>query len=81
VYLDDFIKSSLSIVGNVQPVTLYNKGKRWKYLIPEYRGDEIEFIRSVLTDYLAEVGFVNISSINNKKCIKLTKLGKFAFCD
>lgn len=76
VYFDDFIKGCLAAVGSAQPVYLQNKGKRWKYSIPKYHENELNFIQLITCEYLMQTGMVDVGHHKDKLCLCLTPFGR-----
>lgn len=76
VYYDDFIKGSLASVGSVPSTYLQNRGKRWKYSIPQYHERELQFIQLITSEYLMQAGMVNVGYQNEKLCLCLTPFGR-----
>jgi hypothetical protein len=76
IYFDDFIKGCLAAVGSVPPIYLQNKGRRWRYSIPQYQENELKFIQFAICDYLIQTGMVNTGKHKGKLCFCLTPFGK-----
>ena len=76
VFFEDFTKGCLAAVGNTLPVHLQNKGKRWKYCIPQYQEKELDFIRLIACEYLMQAGVVETGFQKDKLCLCLTALGR-----
>lgn len=76
VYFDDFLKGCLAAVGSALPVYLQNKGRRWKYCTPEYRENELQFIKLIICDYLMKAGMIDIGYHHEKLCLCLTPFGR-----
>ena len=47
VYFDDFIKGVIVPLNENSTITLKKQGKTWKYTIPSYSDEELDFIRMV----------------------------------
>jgi hypothetical protein len=75
VFLNDFISGFISPIGNKEPVTLKNKGKKWKYMLPTYDGEELDYIAQVITERFYELGVVSIGQLDGKICFCLTQFG------
>ncbi len=76
VYFEDFMKGSLAAVGTVLPTHLQNRGRRWKYSIPQYTKEELDFIERIACDYLMRTGMINIGQHKGKLCLRMTPFGK-----
>lgn len=75
VALDRFIQGFTAPIGDKELITLKNKGKKWKYIIPTYTNQEREFIQAVIMERLAELGVVNTGLYQGKPCFCLTSFG------
>ncbi|CUI16556.1 hypothetical protein PNK_0931 [Candidatus Protochlamydia naegleriophila] len=75
VYLDDFLKGFAAPLGDREPISLKNKGKKWKYLLPTYLPEELAFIRLMITERLFELGIVSTGLHNNQVCFCVTPFG------
>lgn len=75
VDIDTFIQGVIVPLGNQEPVTLKNKGKRWRYALPIYTPHEKQFIQNVIMERLAELGIVETGSYKDKPCFCLTPFG------
>jgi predicted transcriptional regulator len=78
VYLEDFVKGMIYPLTHQDPVTLINKGKKWKYSVPIYKEEDYQFIRAVIMERLFELGIVLIGTLNGKPCFCLTPFGRVA---
>lgn len=76
VYYDDFLKGCLAAIGSNQPIQLQNKGKRWKYSIPVYHENELEFIKLIVCEYLVHAGMIDTGYHRDKLCLCLTTFGR-----
>lgn len=75
VYLDDFLKGVSAAIGDKEPIQLKKRGKKWKYVIPEYDANEVEFIRKVIVERCFELGIVMIGQKKGRDCLYLTPSG------
>lgn len=78
IYLDDFANSFMGSLSNKDPISLKNKGKRWKYTIPTYSQHELDFIKTVILEQFWETGFVSFGTHNQKLCFCVTPFGKMS---
>lgn len=76
VYFDDFLKGCLAAIGQMQHIQLQNKGRRWKYALPNYQDKELDFIQLITCEYLMQTGMVDIGQHQDKLCLCLTTFGK-----
>lgn len=81
VYFDDYIKSLTAPIGNAQQVALQNKGKKWRYSLPTYSKEEIEFIKSMLFKGMFEAGLVETGTHRGKPCFCVTPSGRTVIGD
>lgn len=79
IYLDDFINSLTAPLGNAEPVTLINKGKRWKYTIPSYSDETKNLVTRTICERLFEAGLIAIGSHKKKICFCVTPFGRMTF--
>lgn len=75
IEFDHFLKGFIAPLGDKEPVTLKNKGTKWKYVVPTYTAQEKHFIETVIMRRLAELGVVNTGSHQGKACFCLTAFG------
>lgn len=76
VLIDDFIKSFTAPIGDNDPVTLKNRGKRWNYIIPHYTASEKKFVKHAILQYFAQQKLISTGLYKGKDCFCLTPLGK-----
>lgn len=75
IYLEDYLKGIHFPLGGKAAIALQKKGKRWKYAIPEYTSEELEFVSRVIMERFFEIGIVNIGQHEDKPCFCLTPYG------
>lgn len=75
IYLDDFMSGFSAAVGDREPIVLKNRGKKWKYTIPSYAQNEIDFVKEVITQRLFQLGIVSTGMHQGKVCFCLTQYG------
>lgn len=75
VYLDDFIQGFMAPIGDRDPISLQKKGKKWKYVLPTYEQDELDFVKLVIMERLYELGLVSTGTHKGKACFCLTPYG------
>lgn len=78
VYLEDFVNGFMAPLGDKEPVSLKNKGKKWKYSLPQYSMEELAFIKSMITERFFELGILSVGQHNGKTCFKFTPYGRIA---
>lgn len=81
VYFDEFCQGLTAPIGNAEPVSLKNKGKRWRYVIPSYSLEESKLIKSTIFERLFEVGMVTIGTHQGQLCFCVTPFGRMAIGD
>lgn len=79
VYLDEFTKGLLIPLNEDSKVTLQKTGKNWRYQLPQYKEEELNFIKSIIMNWLFESGMIQTGLHNGKPCFRVTKLGKILF--
>lgn len=79
VYFDDFIKGVMSAITDDSQVKIKSLGKVFRYSIPTYTQEEINFIKKVIFDRLFETAMVNVGFFNGKDCFNVTQLGETLF--
>jgi predicted transcriptional regulator len=75
VYIDDFLQGFHATLGDRDPVSLQKKGKKWKYVLPKYEPEELEFVKTVIMERLFELGLVSTGTLKGKPCFCLTPYG------
>lgn len=75
VYFDDLIKGITVSLNEHQIVMLKRAGKSWKYTLPTYSEEEKMFLKTVIFDYLFEVGMTAIGKHQGNDCFCVTPLG------
>ena len=81
VYLDDFLKGVFIPLNEGQMITLQRKGRNWKYELPCYNETELRFFKTVIKEWLFQVGITALGVQEGKACFCLTPLGKNLFSD
>lgn len=75
VEVQDFLKGFMAPIGEKGPITLKNKGKKWKYTLPTYTDQEKQFIQEVVLERLAELGIVETGIHKGHLCFCVTPFG------
>ena len=75
VYLKDFLSGLTIPIGNKKSATLQKFGRKWKYVLPEYTEEELEFIRQVIMERCFELGIVMTGVNKQNPCFYLTQFG------
>jgi hypothetical protein len=78
IYLDEFLKGLTISFGNAEPVTLKNKGKRWKYTHPSYSDEEYALVKTIICDKLFEAGMTAIGFHHSRLCFCVTPFGRMS---
>jgi predicted transcriptional regulator len=74
-YLEDYLKGIYFPLGEKEAVTLRKRGKRWKYTIPEYTSEDLEFVSRVIMERCFELGIVMVGQHDEQPCFYLTPHG------
>lgn len=75
VYFDDFVKATFVPLNDHQSVMLKRIGKSWKYMLPSYSDEEKLFLKTVIFDYLSDVGITITGKHQGRDCFCVTSLG------
>lgn len=78
VYTDDFLKGFTGAIGDKEPVTLKNRGKRWRYTLPIYNEEELDFIKRIIHERFFQQGFVSTGVHEGRNCFCVTHLGRIS---
>ncbi|MCI0382334.1 MAG: hypothetical protein L0207_04710, partial [Chlamydiae bacterium] len=62
-----------------QIVSLKRIGKHWQYLLPKYSEEDILLLKTVVWDWLFEIGAVAIGWHEDKECFRVTNFGQTLF--
>lgn len=76
IYFDDFMKGFTAPIGKIGPVVL-QKGKRWRYALPEYTEQDQRFIETVIAEGLSRAGMVELGTHNDRFCFCVTSFGRY----
>jgi len=79
VYFDDFIKGVIISLSEQSLIILKKQGKTWKYQLPTYSDDEVALIKTIIFDWLFEVGVTAIGTCEGKDCFSVTPFGQSLF--
>ncbi len=79
IFFDDFIQGVICYFNDNQAVMLKRIGKSWKYVTPCYSEEEKLFLKTVIFDYLFEVGIIAVGTYQGKDCFCVTALGQKIF--
>lgn len=78
ITFDEFLKGFIAPIGNAEPITLQNKGKRWKYVLPQYTIEEQNQIKQIIFEALFEAGMTMIGQVDGVDCFNVTPFGRVA---
>jgi hypothetical protein len=81
IYLDDFIRGFTAPIGTLEHVTLRNRGKKWKYMLPFYADHERKIIEKTLEGRLFQAGMIAMGIHMDKKCFMVTPFGRMSLGD
>jgi hypothetical protein len=79
IYFDDYVKGMTSGIGSTDSVILQNKGKKWRYALPSYTDEELDFIKKVLFTGLFDAGLVATGTHKGRLCFAMTAFGHVVF--
>jgi metallophosphoesterase superfamily enzyme len=65
-------------LGDAEPITLRQKGKRRGYLLPTYSSEEIECVRDSLIQRFFQAGIVALGTVENALCFTVTAYGRLS---
>lgn len=80
ICIQDFLEGMLCPIGDNDSVSLVKEGPNWKYKIPTYNEEEMQFMRYVILQRLYEVGMVDVGTYEGKDCFRLLDFGKDTLC-
>jgi hypothetical protein len=78
-YLDDLIKGTMVPLGEDSLIMLKRQGKTWKYCLPTYSDEEIALIKTVVMDWLFEMGVTAVGLHQEQECVAVTSFGQSLF--
>lgn len=76
IYVEDFLKGFSGILSGKEKIYLRNKGKKWRYALPEYSSEERELVRTTLCHRLFEAGLIAKGTHKGKECFCVTPFGR-----
>lgn len=79
--LEEFLKGICIPLNSDQLISLQKQGRLWKYQLPEYSEEELQFFRIVITRWLFDVGLVALGSFEDEECFCLTEFGLELFAN
>lgn len=80
IWIDEFLDGMKCPIGDNESVSLVKEGPHWKYKLPSYNEEELQFMRYVILQRLYEVGMVEVASHQNKDCFRLLPFGRDTLC-
>ncbi len=78
ITFDDFCKGMSEPLGEAEPVTLRQKGRRRSYVFPTYLAADIEFVRENITQRFFQAGIVALGSYEGVLCFTVTSYGRLS---
>lgn len=78
IYFDDFI-NALDVSFSDEDIHLKKDARGWRYSLPKYDKEEIQFLEFLIFKKFFQSGIVSIGSSFGKKCFKVTDFGKRFF--
>lgn len=79
IYVEDFIHGFTGGLRSKETIALVNKGKNWKYHLPDYNDEERALIETTLCQRLFEAGIVATGTHCGKACFCVTPFGMSLF--
>ncbi len=76
VYLDEFLKGMIVPLTDEMQISLEQKGRHWKYTMPNYSEDEHTFVAAVITEWLFECAIVSSGTVDGRPCFCVTSFGQ-----
>jgi hypothetical protein len=76
IYLEDFIAGLTATVGNQMQVQLQARGKRWRYVLPNYSEADRTFIKRVVLEVFFEGGIIAVGTHEGRPCFCVTAFGR-----
>ena len=80
ILVDEFLEGMICPIGDNESVTLVKEGPHWKYKLPTYSEDELQFMRYVILQRLYEVGMVDVGTYHARDCFRLLPFGRDTLC-
>lgn len=75
VNLEEFLSGISVPIGNKDSIRLEKIGKKWKYILPEYSLDELEFFARIIMERCFELGLTKVGQQKGEPCFCLTQFG------
>ncbi|MEI8328781.1 MAG: hypothetical protein WCG14_02110 [Chlamydiia bacterium] len=79
VLFDDFFKGVCVTLKEDDAIHLKRFGRTWKYTLPNYSSQERSFIKTVIFDWLFQAGIVQVGTIRQQDCFRVTSIGHSLF--
>ncbi len=80
IHLNKFLEGMICPIGDNEFVNLVKEGPNWKYKLPSFCEEEMQFMRYVILQRLYEVGMVTVGTFDGQDCFKLLTFGKETLC-
>ncbi|MCH9633662.1 MAG: hypothetical protein S4CHLAM7_03930 [Chlamydiae bacterium] len=80
ISVHSFLEGMICPIGNNESVQLVKEGPHWKYKLPSFDEEELQFMSYVILQRLYEVGMVAVGSCDGKDCFSLLPFGKDTLC-
>ncbi len=81
VAFDDFVRGMSEPLGDSEPISLRQKGKRWSFVLPTYSAEEQVFVKEMIFQRLFQVGIVTAGTYDGQPCFTVTSFGRIALGD
>lgn len=79
VTFDEFFKALAIPLREEQAISLQKCGRTWRYRLPQYTDEELDFFKAVISQWLFEVGMIALGEIDDSPCFCVTPLGQELF--
>jgi predicted transcriptional regulator len=81
IYFDDFVKGTTASIGQHAPVSLLQKGKKWRYALPSYNSQEKQLLQDTVFKDFFYTCFVATGSHQGRPCFYVTPYGRMSLGD
>lgn len=80
-YFDDYFHAFIGIIREHAPIQLHQKGKKWRYKIPEYSDKDKAFVYAITFQHLFKAGILAIGMHQGRPCFTVTPFGRMTLGD
>lgn len=79
VFFDEYIQGVYTPFADLEEVQLHKNGKNWSYTLPKLMENHKKFLYALIFEWLYEVGMVEVGSLGDRPCFKVTDFGRSFF--